>query len=588
MKKGAKVGLILFVLVLLVVVVAVAVAGIYWFGRESVPDRTIVEMDFHRAITEYVPTNDPFAQLLAEKTPTTLRVVEALVQAAQDEQVVGLVARVGNPPLGLAQIEEIRDAVIAFRETGKPAVAWADSFGEFGPGIAGYYLATAFDEIYIQPSGDVGLTGLMLESPFLRGTFEKLDMEPRMDHRYEYKNAMNIYTETEFTEAHEEAMRAVMESVFEQIVGAIAEARGLTPDEVRTIIDGGPIYGAEAQEAGLVDGLLYRDEVYETMREKVGDDDAEYLFLMKYRSRAGGPWSEGETIALIHGVGAVMRGDSGLDPLFGQRMGSDTVTQAFRDAIADEDVQAILFRVDSPGGSYVASDSIWREVGRAREAGKPVIVSMGNVAGSGGYFVSMAADRIVAHPSTITASIGVLAGKVLDTGLWSKLGITFDEVHTSESSTQFNPRHDYTEPQWERFQAWLDRVYEDFTSKVAEGRDLPKDKVLEIAKGRIWTGADALELGLVDELGGYDVALRLVREAAGIDPDEEIRLKAFPRPRSPFEAFTSKGRDSSEPAQAMVAAMMRVARPAAEVARRLGLVEEPAATLTMPEVEIQY
>lgn len=588
MKKGAKVGLILFVLVLLVVIVAVAVAGFYWLGRESVPDRTIVEMDFHREITEYVPTNDPFAQLLAEKTPTTLRVVEALYQAAQDDQVVGLVARVGNPPLGLAQIEEIRDAVIAFRETGKPAVAWADSFGEFGPGNAGYYLATAFDEIYIQPSGDVGLTGLMLESPFLRGTFDKLDMEPRMDHRYEYKNAMNIYTETEYTDAHEEAMRAVMDSVFEQIVGAIADARGLTEDEVRTIVDGGPIYGAEAQEAGLVDGLLYRDEVYETMREKVGDDDAEYLFLMKYRSRAGGPWSEGETIALIHGVGAVMRGDSGLDPLFGQRMGSDTVTQAFRDAIADEEVQAILFRVDSPGGSYVASDSIWREVVRAREAGKPVIVSMGNVAGSGGYFVSMAADRIVAHPSTITASIGVLAGKVLDTGLWSKLGITFDEIHTSASSTQFNPRHDYTEPQWERFQAWLDRVYEDFTSKVAEGRDLPKERVLEIAKGRIWTGADALELGLVDELGGYDVALRLVREAAGIDPDEEIRLKAFPRPRSPFEAFTSKGRNSSEPAQAMVAAMMRVARPAAEVARRLGLVDEPAATLTMPEVELQY
>lgn len=588
MKKGAKVGLILFVLVALVVVAALAVAGLYWLGRESVPDRTLVEMDFHREITEYVPTGDPFAQLLNEKTPTTLRVVEALHQAAQDEHVVGLVARVGNPPLGLAQIEEIRDAVIAFRETGKPAVAWADSFGEFGPGNGGYYLATAFDEIYIQPSGDVGLTGLMLEGQFLRGTFDKLDMEPRMDHRYEYKNAKNIYTETEFTDAHEEAMRTLMSSIFEQIVGAIAEARELTEDEVRTLIDGGPIYGAEALEAGLVDKLLYRDEVYEALREKVGEEEAEYLFLMKYRSRAGGPWSEGETIALIHGVGAVMRGSSGLDPLFGQRMGSDTVTQAFRDAVADEDVRAILFRVDSPGGSYVASDSIWREVVRAREAGKPVIVSMGNVAGSGGYFVAMPADKIVAHPSTITASIGVLAGKVLDRGLWNKLGISFDEVHTSDSSTHFNARHDYTEGQWKRFQAWLDRVYEDFTTKVAEGRGLPKEKVLEIAKGRIWTGADALELGLVDELGGYDVALRLVREAAGLDDDADIHLKAFPRPQSPFEAFTSKGRESSEPAQALVATLMRVAQPAAEVARRLGLVDEPAATLAMPEVELQY
>jgi protease-4 len=588
MKKGAKVGLILFVLVFLVVIAALAVAGLFWLGRESVPDRTIVEMDFQQPITEYVPTNDPIAQLLNEKTPTTLRVVEALREAAQDDRVVGLLARVGNPQLGLAQIEEIRDAVIAFRETGKPAIAWADGFGEFGPGNGGYYLATAFDEIYIQPSGDVGLTGLLLESPFVRGTFDKLDMTPRMDHRYEYKNAMNMFTETHFTEAHEEALRTVMDSIFDQIVAAIAEARGLTEVEVRSIIDRGPLYGVEAQEAKLVDGLLYRDQVYEMMRDKVGDEDADYLYLMKYRSRAGGPWSEGETVALIHGVGAVTRGSSGLDPLFGQHMGSDTVTQAFRDAIADDDVKAILFRVDSPGGSYVASDSIWREVVRAREAGKPVIVSMGNVAGSGGYFVSMAADKIVAHPSTITASIGVLGGKVLDRGLWNKLGITFDEVHTSESSTQFSSLHDYTEPQWDRFEAWLDRVYDDFTSKVAEGRDLPKDKVLEIAKGRIWTGADALELGLVDELGGYDVALRLVREAANLEPDAEIRLKAFPRPVSPFEALTGKGRDSSEPAQAMVAMVMRVTRPAAELARRLGLVEEPPATLTVPELELQY
>jgi len=588
MKKGAKVGVILLVLVLLVVVAVAAIAGIVWMNRETVPGTTIVEMDFHQEIAEYIPTNDPIAQLLREKTPTTLRIVEALHQAAQDNKVVGLVARVGNPHMGLAQIEEIREAVLAFRESGKPAIAWADTFGEFGPGNGGYYLATAFDKIYIQPSGDVGLTGLMLEGQFLRGTFDKLDMVPRMDHRYEYKAAMNIYTETEFTEAHEESLRTVMDSIFDQIVSAIAEARGLTDAEVRTTIDGGPIYGAEAVDAGLVDGLLYRDEVYQTVRDEVGDEDAEFLHLTKYRSRAGGPWSEGETVALIYGVGLVTRGSSGFNPLFGQTMGSDTLTQAFRDAIADEDVQAILFRVDSPGGSYVASDSIWREVVRAREAGKPVIVSMGNVAGSGGYFVSIPANKIVAQPSTITASIGVLAGKILDTGLWAKLGISFDEVHTSASSTQFNARHDYTEPQWERFQVWLDRVYEDFTTKVAEGRELPKDRVLEIAKGRIWTGADALDLGLVDELGGFEVALRLVREEAEMDADAEIRLKAFPRPMSPFEAFTSKGRDSSEPARAMVAAVLQVAQPAARLARRLGLVEEPPATLAMPEVELQY
>lgn len=588
MKKGAKVGLIVLVLVLVLVVASVAIAGIFWFGGASVPDATIVEVDFHRPILEYVPGGDPIAQILSENTPSTLRIVEALTKAAEDDDVVGLIARVGNPPIGLAQIEEIRDAVIAFRETGKPAFAWADSFGEFGPGNGGYYLATAFERIYLQPSGDVGLTGLMLESQFLRGTFEKLDMEPRMDQRYEYKNAMNIYTETEFTGAHEEAMRKVMDSVFDRMVAAVAEARNLSDAEVRALFDGGPIYGPEVLEAKLIDERLYRDEVYQKIREEVGNEDAEFLYLTKYRSRAGGPWSEGESVALIYGVGAVVRGTSGLNPLFGQHMGSDTVTQAFRDAIADDDVKAILFRVDSPGGSYVASDSIWREVVRAKEAGKPVIVSMGNVAGSGGYFVAMSADKIVAHPSTITGSIGVLAGKVLDRGLWNKLGMSFDEVHTSESSTMYNARHDYTEQQWSRFQTWLDRVYEDFTTKVAEGRGLPQEQVLELAKGRIWTGSDGLESGLVDELGGFPTALRLVREAAGLDADAEIRLKTFPRPKTPFELLTDKGRDSSEPAQATLAAVLRLAQPAAQLARRMGLVDEPPSVLAMPEVEMRY
>jgi len=588
MKKGAKVGLILLLLFVIVVMAAVAVAGLFWLGRTHVPGKTILEADFQRGIVEYVPPGDAISRLLSEDAPTTLDVVEALHKAADDERVVGLVARVGNPPLGLAQVEEIRDAVLAFRESGKPAVAWADSFGEFGPGNTGYYLATAFEKIYIQPSGDVGLTGLMLESPFLRSTFDKLEMEPRMDHRREYKSAKNLYTETEFTDAHEEATRTVMESIFDQMVGALAEARGLGEDQVRALVDQGPHYGEEAVEAGLVDELLYRDEVYERLREQVGEDETDFLYLSKYRQRAGSPYSSGEDVALIYGVGAVVRGKSGFDPLFGQRMGSDTVTQAFRDAIADDSVQAILFRVDSPGGSYVASDSIWRQVRRARDAGKPVIVSMGNVAGSGGYFVSMAADKIVAHPSTITASIGVVAGKVLDRGFWNKLGITFDEVHTSESSTQFSSRHDYTEAQWERFQAWLDRVYEDFTDKVAQGRDLPKEDVLEIAKGRIWTGADAKELGLVDELGGFATALELLREAAGLEPDADIRFRRFPRPMSTFEALTGKGRDSSEPAEAALRSMLRAAQPTAQLARRLGLVEGPDHVLSMPPVEVRH
>ena len=270
-------------------------------------------------------------------------------------------------------------------------------------------------------------------------------------------------------------------------------------------------------------------------------------------------------------------------------MGADTVTAAFRAAIEDPEVKAILFRIDSPGGSYVASDAIWRETIRAREAGKPVIVSMGNLAGSGGYFVAMAANKIVAQPGTITGSIGVLGGKILTTGLWDKLGLSWDEVHTSTNATLWSSRHDYTPEQWAHLQDWLDRVYNDFTTKVAAGRQLPKERVLEIAKGRIWTGEDAKERGLVDELGGFPVALRLTREAIGRAPDAPIHLKLFPERASAWEALLDRlfgdQDESSEPAEAtaLLARAIRLVRPVLHLARTLGLTARPD-MLTMPEV----
>ena len=267
-------------------------------------------------------------------------------------------------------------------------------------------------------------------------------------------------------------------------------------------------------------------------------------------------------------------------------MGSDTVAGAFRAAREDSDVKAIVFRVDSPGGSYVASDTIWRETQLARKAGKPVIVTMGNLAGSGGYFVAMGADKIVAQPGTITASIGVLGGKLLTSGFWDKLGITYDEVHTSDNGTMFTGAQDYTPKEWDKFQQWLDRVYSDFTSKVASGRNLEKSKVLQIAKGRIWTGEDALGLGLVDALGGFDVALKLAKEAAKIPAGDDVQLVVFPRKKSFFEALTQKLPDNSEgDAWARVAVELATElRPALAVLRELGLATGPPGVLTMPPV----
>jgi protease-4 len=564
-----------------------AVVAISFFGpfaKGSLPGKILLEADFEQPIEEYMP-NQPITKAFGGDEPTTRDVIDALDRAATDDHVVGFVARLGAVPMGLAQIQEIRDAVTRFRASGKPTIAWAETFGEFGAGNGSYYLSTAFEQVYLQPSGDVGLTGLMYESPFVKGLFDKLDVVPRMDHRYEYKNAMNFYTETKFTGPHREAMKKLMDSQFGQMVAGIAKGRGLSEEKVRATFDEGPYLGQQAVDAKLVDGLLYRDEVYDKARRKAGDD-AKLLYLEKYLERAGRPHEKGTKIALIYGVGAVQRGTGGFSPVSGTAMGSDTVAAAFRSAREDADVKAIVFRVDSPGGSYVASDTIWRETQLARKAGKPVIVTMGNLAGSGGYFVAMGADKIVAQPGTITASIGVLGGKLLTKGFWDKIGITYDEVHTSENGTMFTGAQDYTPKEWAKFQQWLDRVYKDFTSKVAEGRKLPTAKVLEIAKGRIWTGEDALGLGLVDALGGFDVALKLAKEAAKIPAGDDVNLVLFPRKKSFFETLTQKTPDSSE-SDAWAAAAVEIAhelQPVIGLLRDLGLTPNRGGVLTMPPV----
>jgi len=572
----------LAVLAFLIVVVSLAVV---MPARKSIPKKVILEMDFEKPLVEYV-SDEPLARALMREVTTVRDVVEALERASADKRVVGLVARVGSARMGLAVIQEIRDAVVRFADSGKFTVAYSETFGEFGPGNGAYYLATAFDEIYLQPSGDLNLTGLMYETPFLRGTLDKLKVEPRMDHRREYKHALNIFTEREYNQPHREAIETLMNSQFGQIISGITRARGLPEEQVTELMDRAPLLGAEAVEAALVDGLLYRDEVYEKVKARA--EDAELLYLGRYLERAGRPHEKGAKIALIYGVGGVHRGQSEYNALFGsQSMGSDTVAAAFRDAVADKKVKAIVFRVDSPGGSYVASDTIWREVVKAKEADKPVIVSMGNIAGSGGYFVSMAANKIVAQPGTITGSIGVVVGKLLTRDFWLEhTGISWDEVHTSDNATLWTGTHDYSPRQWQVVQDFLDRVYDDFTAKVTQGRQMPKEKVLDVAKGRIWTGADAKQRGLVDELGGFDVALRLACTEAGLDPNEPFKVTVFPRPKRLIEVLLKREPDSSE-SEATVAAARQVLekfRPLYKIAAECGLIEKDD-VLRMPRFE---
>lgn len=561
-------------------------------GAAKVPARTVLEIDFERGFVEQ-QASDPLAKILGGGDASVADVVAALERASKDDRVVGLVGHLGAGGYGMGVTQELRDAVQAFRASGKFALAFSESFGEFGPGNQGYYLATAFEEVWLQPSGDVGLLGLNAESMFLRGTFDKLDLDVRMDHRHEYKNAMNQYTERDYTPAHREALTAVLMSMHRQLVAGIAAARGLDPAAVSALIDRGPFLGPEAKQANLVDHLGYRDEFMARVHERADDGDkkAELLFHDKYLARAGKPNNKGARIAVVYGVGPVMRGGNSFDPLFGggATMGSKTVAGALRQAVDDPEVKAIVFRVDSPGGSYVASDTIWRETVRAKQAGKPVIVSMGNVAGSGGYFVAMHATKIVAQPGTITGSIGVLGGKILTRKLFERLGLTYGSIKTAANADMFSELDDYSAHGWQRFQAWLDRVYADFTAKVADGRGLPLATVQKIARGRIWSGEDAKAIGLVDELGGWPVALRLAREAAGLAADADIELRTYPAEKSLFEQLMGDGRDNSEAPVSMQAqiALIEELRPVAAELRALGLGPGNTGALGMPAIELE-
>ena len=445
---------------------------------------------------------------------------------------MGLAARVGSSGMGLARIQELRDAIRAFRRSGKPAYAFAESFGEFGPGNGAFYLAAAFEKIYLLPSGDVGLTGLLAQSYFLEGALDKLDVKYSLEQREEYKGIKEMFTEKGFTAAQRAALTRILESLTEQLTAGIAGGRGLSRAAVGELMLRAPFSAQEALAAKLVDGLHYRDEVDDLIRERLGSDVA-FLPLSRYRRRLEETDGDSTTVALIYGLGQVHRGRGRYRTLAGENsMGSDSIAQAFRRAADDDDVRAIIFRVDSPGGSYVASDVIWREVRQARKKGKPVIVSMGNVAGSGGYFVAAPADRIVAQPATLTGSIGVAAGKLVTRGLWDKLGVSWDQVAGNANAGFWSTLEDYDPDQRNRLGRLLDAVYDDFVSKVAQGRKLSREQVRAVAKGRVWTGADARENGLVDELGGYSATLRAVREAAGLEPDAAIRLRLFPRRES--------------------------------------------------------
>ena len=549
-------------------------------------DNIILTVDLTRGLEEG-PSEDHLLRLLVGAEPTLRDVLDGIERASDDLRVKVLLARVGDDALGLGKIQELRDAIKAFRAKGKVALAFADSFGEFGPGTRPYYLATAFDEIWLQPMGNVGLTGLYTEVPFFKGTLDLLGVAPQLDHREEFKTAMNSLTETKMTPPHREEVDALLASISGQIIHGIAENRKLSEDEVRAAIDRGPLLADEAHDAKLVDRLGYRDEAIVHARSRAGSG-AELTSLTTYLDRAGRPHREGATIALIYGSGLIQRAASSTNPLTESNvMAANKIARAFHAAVRDPAVRAILFRVDSPGGSVVASETIWREVVFARERGKPVVVSMGDVAGSGGYYVAAPADKIVAEPATLTGSIGVLAGKLVVSDLFQKLGLSTDSAQIGTNAAMFSITSDFSARAHSRLEAFLDDTYKGFKNHVASGRHMTEEAVEAVAKGRVWSGEDAQAHGLVDELGGTAVALQLAKEAAKLAPDAAVKLTVFPPEKEAFEIIVDrllgKQRDD-EDSSASSGSIERSLKAVQPLLQRLQTLLDNSGVLTMPAI----
>ena len=521
----------------LVLLVGTLAAGIWLADSfqtdEPLPKRIVLQLDFNGPIDES-PLLPELAGLLDEDAPLSMiDYVDALDRAAADDRVTGLFADLSTLSLGLAQAQELRAAVFRFRSAGKTAIAFADSFesGENGP----YYLASAFDRIWLQPSGLLGLTGLQLEFPYAAGLLDKLGLRAEFEQRYEYKGAAGAVTEDHMPRPVRENMTRVAESLFGQVISGIATARRLGGGSVQAVIDRGPLLATESVSNGLIDSLGYREQARAML-------EGESVGVGRYLDGAGGPYDAGTRIALVHLDGAIVRGDSqGL--LDRDNAASGPIVAALDDVRTDPDVKALILRVSSPGGSYVASDTIRHAVERVRESGRPVIVSFADVAASGGYFAALGADHIIAHPGTLTGSIGTLGGKVSAEQLLRDWDVNIGRISIGANAGMFSPTEPFTDSQRDRLRRLLDAVYADFTARVAAARRLSADEIDALARGRVWTGEDARRVGLVDAVGGYAEAMQLARNAAGIGPDAPVERMRFPQEEEPWERLIELVRD---------------------------------------------
>jgi len=535
---GAVNGLLKF-FVAVVLLVLVLVIGLAIYGATSgvaknahVASNVVLALDLRKEMVDSAPTNFSFG----DHPQTVMEIILGLDAAERDSRVKGVFVRVGAGTVSIARAEEIKAALKKFRASGKFVIVHAQGFD--GAGLGDYLAATAGDEIWMQPKAPFAAAGVGGGQLFLRGLLDKIKAEPQIAKRSEYKSAADMYMESGMTKENREQLNALMQSSYDAAVNDAAKDRKLSRDAMIAALEASPQFTEDAKAKKLIDRVGYDDDALNAALARAGDKAQAMTFAQYMVTKSESIFGGGAQIALVEASGEIVEGSSNSGPFGGDTMiAGDDMSRAIRQATADKDIKAIILRVDSPGGSVTASDQILDAVKKAQAAGKPVVVSMGSVAASGGYYISLSANKIVAEPGTITGSIGVLTGKIAIGGTLGLIGVKGDMVHVGKNALMNSDLEPYTPDQWKAVNAEADAIYNDFTQKVADGRKLPLAKVRDIARGRVWTGADAADRGLVDKLGGFWDAAEIAKKLAGIPQGDQVTFKVYPRQKGMFEAL---------------------------------------------------
>lgn len=481
-----------------------------------------------------------FAPFL-ESAPTLRSVTDMLRHAKTDNRIKSVIIKPSGDAALWGKVQELRDAVIDFRRSGKPIAAYL----EYG-GQQEFYLATACDKVFLMPSASLDLTGIASYELFMRGMLDKIGAYPDGMHIGEYKTALNEFTEKTYTPAHREMAVSLNTDLYQQLVRGIAEGRHKSEADVRSLIDHGPFLSEDALKAGLIDDVAYEDELDDKV--KLGAAKPTYVDMNDYR-QTNAPFGHGsQKIAVIYATGLIASGKSTYDTTGSQVTGSDTIIEYLRKARADQSTKAIILRIDSPGGSAIASDIIWREVMLTKQQ-KPLIASMSDVAASGGYYIAMPAQVIVAQPSTLTGSIGIFGGKFVTGGVYEKLGAKIESTSIGRHAEINGPARPYNAEELKKLQEQLQSFYDQFVEKVAASRHSTPEKIDAIAQGRVWTGRQAKQNGLVDDLGGLDRAVALAKQRAKIAADSDVEIVVYPPRKSFYELLSEQFSGSGDSAQ---------------------------------------